>query len=450
MILNESVFGAYDIRGVFPDKIDIEGFVRIARAFCSVNELKSLAVGRDVRDSGEEILPAVIAGLTALGIEVIDIGIISTDMLYFAAGTMEVDGGLSITASHNPKEYNGLKLILKGAAPMSDAQYAAVKSASLGAPIPDSDEKGSVTKEEILEPYLAHVLSFISPKKIKPLRIAVNCNYGAVSRPLKVLAERLNLDITYLGGDFDGGFPKGRPDPMIPANRTELEGLLKEGGYDLGASWDADADRCFFFTKEGEFIQGCFTNALLAEIFLSPKPGQVVIADLRCYWMIEEAVRRGKGRLALSKSGHIFIKEAMRREKAVFGGELSGHTYYKKNFYADNGLIPFLLVLQQLSVSGKTLEQLLRPYTMRYFVSGERNFTVRDAEFLLRKVADRYPTAERNELDGLSLSFPPSWRMNLRVSNTEPLVRLNVESTDRRTLQERTDELVKLINTYKE
>jgi phosphomannomutase len=166
--------------------------------------------------------------------------------------------------------------------------------------------------------------------------------------------------------------------------------------------------------------------------------------------MIEEAVRRGKGRLALSKSGHIFIKEAMRREKAVFGGELSGHTYYKKNFYADNGLIPFLLVLQQLSVSGKTLEQLLRPYTMRYFVSGERNFTVRDAEFLLRKVADRYPTAERNELDGLSLSFPPSWRMNLRVSNTEPLVRLNVESTDRRTLQERTDELVKLINTYKE
>jgi phosphomannomutase len=333
---------------------------------------------------------------------------------------------------------------------MDDSRYAEVKRIALGAALPDAEQSGSSRQEDILEPYLTHVLSFVSLKKIKPLKIAVNCNFGAVSRPLKVLAERLQLDITYLGGEFDGSFPKGRPDPMIPANRSELEGLLKEGGFDLGVAWDADADRCFFFTKEGDFVQGCFTNALLAEIFLSPKPGQAVVSDLRAYWMIEEAVRRGKGRLALSKSGHIFIKEAMRKEKAVFGGELSGHTYYKKNFYADNGLIPFLLVLQQLSVSGKTLEQLLRPYTMRYFVSGERNFTVRDTEFLLRKIADQFQTATRDDLDGLSLSFPPSWRMNLRLSNTEPLVRLNIESTDRRILEEKTAELVKLINTYKE
>jgi phosphomannomutase len=386
----------------------------------------------DARLSSPPLKASLIEGFLDAGVNVVDIGEITTDMLYFAVGAYHYSGGIVVSASHNPKQYNGMKLVReKVTAISSDTGLFDIrdvikegKDASV-----TSDKKGTLTERDILDDYLGHVLKSIDTSKIKRFRFVGNANFGYVSRAVAKLVQHLAQDLLPLNFEPDGSFPKGPPDPMLPGNRIEIEQMVKDEKTDFGVAWDADADRVMFFDEGGRFISGAYVTALQADILLD-KYGHdnAIIFDPRVIWPTLAAVENKGGRPIISKGGHAFMKDRMRKENALFAGEMSAHYYYRDNFYADNGIIPFLLVLEHLSTQNKPFSEIMAPYMAGHYMSGELNYKVKDIEKVIAAVKARFQgEGAEDYTDGYSLDTD-DWRFNIRPSNTEPLLRLNIEA----------------------
>lgn len=431
--MNWDSFRAYDIRGVYPTDLDEDAFYRIAKAYTYLFHPTTMVVGMDARASGPSLKQALTAGFVDAGVNVVDIGGITTDMLYFAVGSTEAySGGIVVSASHNPKEYNGAKMVREKAAAISSDNglfeirdiIKAGKDKSV-----TSETKGSVTKRDVFTEYVEHVLSFIDRDVIKPFHLIANANFGYVGSAIQMIADKLGLSLTTLNFEPDGTFPKGTPDPMQPANRAETEALMRESTFDFAAIWDADADRCTFLDERGEFISGAYVTALLADVLLEKHGGDnKIIFDPRVIWPTISVCERHGAEAIISKSGHAFIKDRMRNENAIFAGEMSAHYYFRENFYADNGVIPFLLILEHLSRTGQPFSEVMRPYTEGHYMSGELNYRVDDVQKIIARVKDKFDDkGTADYTDGYSLNAD-EWRLNIRSSNTEPLLRLNIEA----------------------
>jgi len=431
--MNFDCFRAYDIRGVYPSDLNEEAYYRIAKAYTLLFHPKTMVVGRDARESGPVLQKALTDGFVDAGVNVVDIGGITTDMLYFAVGSFEqYSGGVVVSASHNPKQYNGAKMVReKAAAISSDTGLFQIRDIIKEGKDESvkSDTKGTVTKKDVLKGYVGHVLTFIDRDAIKPFHLVGNANFGYVGAGIDLIAEALGLQMTRLNWQPDGTFPKGTPDPMQPANRAETEQLMRESKHEFAAIWDADADRCMFLDEKGEFISGAYVTALLADVLLTKHGGNnKIIFDPRVIWPTIKVCEQHGAQPLISKSGHAFIKDRMRKENAIFAGEMSAHYYFRENFYADNGVIPFLLVLEQLSRTGKSFSETMRPYMEGHFMSGELNYRVKDAQQTIAAVKDHFAGRGTEDLtDGFSLTGD-DWRFNIRPSNTEPLLRLNIEA----------------------
>jgi len=431
--MNFNSFRAYDIRGVYPTDLDEEAYYRIAKAYTLLFHPQTMVVGMDARESGPVLKQALTNGFVDAGVNVVDIGGVTTDMIYFAVGSDEdYSGGVVVSASHNPKEYNGAKMVREKAAAISSDTglfeirdlIKANKDQNVAA-----ETKGTVTEKNVLHDYVGHILSFIEASVIKPFHIVANANFGYVGGGVSLIAEKLGLHLTKLNWQPDGTFPKGTPDPMQPANRAESVAVVEQGQFDFAAIWDADADRCMFLDEKGEFISGAYVTAMLADVLLTKHGGKnKIIFDPRVIWPVMKVCAQHGAEPIISKSGHAFIKDRMRKENAIFAGEMSAHYYFRENFYADNGVIPFLLVLEHLSRSGKPFSELVRPYMEGHYMSGELNYRVEDAQKTIAAVKERFhQQGEEDFTDGYSL-MTADWRFNIRPSNTEPLLRLNIEA----------------------
>ncbi|HET7827507.1 MAG TPA: phosphomannomutase/phosphoglucomutase, partial [Candidatus Saccharimonadales bacterium] len=439
----EKIFKAYDVRGICPSEIDEAAIYRIGEAYMAVNRLKNIVVGRDVRKSGAKLKQQLIKALIDNGANVTDIGIITTDQLYFAVGQYGFDGGISVTASHNPGEYNGLKFSEAGGAPIASDQLMAIRDWAASDNKLPAGQTGKLNKKSILDDYVAHVLSYVDASKIKPLKIVANANFGAVGRVVDILAKKLNLELERLNWEQDGRFPKGPPNPLLPENRDETIALIKKTKPDFGVAWDADADRVFLFAGDGTFIPSPYLIALLAPEFLKKYPESKIIHDVTTAWVIDDSVRASGGIPVINRTGHTFMKARMRQEDAPFAGESSGHYYFRDSFYADNGIVPFLMALQLVSESGRTLKQLIEPLMASYKVSGEINFSVDSPAEAVARVEKHYQGAGKfDKTDGLVVETK-AWRFSVRPSNTEPLFRLNAEARD----QSQLDKLVAEISS---
>lgn len=430
--MNWDSFRAYDIRGVYPTDLDETAFYRIAKAYTYLFHPKTMVVGMDARESGPSLTKSLTAGFVDAGVNVIDIGGITTDMIYYAVGSSDYSGGIVVSASHNPKEYNGAKMVREKAAAISSDNglfeirdiIKADKDLSVSL-----ETKGTVTEKNILNGYVEHVLSFIDRDVIKPFRVIANANFGYVGKGIQIIAEKLGLDLTTVNFTPDGTFPKGTPDPTQPANRAETEAMMRDGKFDLATIWDADADRCTFLDEKGEFISGAYVTALLADVILTKHGGNnKIIFDPRVIWPTTKVCEKHGAEAIISKSGHAFIKDRMRKENAIFAGEMSAHYYFRENFYADNGVIPFLLVLEHLSRTGQPLSEVMRPFMEGHYMSGELNYRVEDIQKVISEVKARFNSRGTEDFtDGYSLETA-DWRFNIRPSNTEPLLRLNLEA----------------------
>jgi phosphomannomutase len=446
MAINSEIFHAYDVRGIYPKEIDEDAAYKIAQAYVKVfNPARAIVLGKDVRLSSPSLWQAAAKGITDAGCDVIDIGTISTDMLYFSVAYYDYGGGMTISASHNPGEYNGIKFVRENSVAVSaDTGIMEIKDEALKNEQIIEPEKGEITKKEIIDDYVKHCLSFIDVKSLKPMKIVANANFGMAGVALKKMLAGLPIEIVPLNFEPDGNFPKGRPDPMIPENRKETEELIKNGKADLGVAWDGDADRCFIFDENGEYVDGYYLTALLAEYFLKKNPGEKIISDPRLVWAIKDTVLGNKGIYLINKPGHAFIKDRLRAENAIFAGETSGHYYFRDNFYCDNGMIPFLIILQILNVGNIKMSELVKPLRSKYFISGEINKKVKNPDKILELAGKKYKDGKIEFIDGLSVEYA-DWRFNLRKSNTEPLIRLNVEAKSQELVDEKVKELIKII-----
>lgn len=441
------IFKAYDVRGIYPGQINADVAYRVGQAFSAVIKPRVVVVGQDVRAHGSELKETLIAGLIESGVEVIDIGVITTDQLYFAVGNYGYDAGVSVTASHNPGDYNGFKFSEKGGAPIASDHLLQMREWAESDKQILVEHKGRVSSLKILDDYVEHVLSYVDTSKIKPLHILANANFGAVGRSIDKIVSKLKLKVERLNWEEDGTFPKGPPNPLLPENRDETIDLIKKAKPDFGVAWDADADRVFFFTGDGVFVPSAFIVALLAPEFLKKYPGAKIVHDLTTAWVIDDAIEQAGGTPVANRTGHTFIKARMRKEKAPFGGESSGHYYFKDSFYADNGIVPFLKVLELVSASGKSLAQLVAPMMDKNKLSGEINFMVKDAPAKMTEIEEKFaPKGKVDKTDGVVIESG-DWRFSVRSSNTEPLLRLNVESRDKVILDKLVTELTDLINT---
>ncbi|HVC20825.1 MAG TPA: phosphomannomutase/phosphoglucomutase [Vicinamibacterales bacterium] len=448
-VINPEIFKAYDVRGLFPAQLDAAAARAIGRAFVAYLKARRIAVGRDMRLSSPALAAAFIEGARSQGADVVDFDLIATDMLYFAVARGGFDGGAEITASHNPKEYNGLKLVAAQALPLSgDEGLGALRDRiAADALPPPAATPGSLTAGAILDDYLAHVLSFIDTAAIRPFNVVLDAGCGMAGLVAPRLFDRLPCRTTRLCFDIDGRFPTHEANPLIEANRQDIVRQVVEERADIGIAWDGDADRCFFIDGAGGFVPGDFITALLAEAFLLRSPGATVIYDLRASHAVRDTVERYGGRALMNRVGHAFIKRRMRDENAIFGGEVTGHYYFRDNYYADNGFIPALLILELMSKKGQSLYQLLEPLRARYFISGEINTRVKSMAVVparLEALAARYADGRLSRLDGLSADFP-DWHFNVRPSNTEPLLRLNLEATSPELMATRRDEVLAII-----
>ena len=450
MSMDPGIFKAYDIRGVYPDTINAEVAYKIAQAYAKFLNPKTVVVARDVRLSGPEVLAAVKQGLMDHGVSVIDIGMVTTDTMYFGVVHTGADGGLMVTASHNPKEYNGMKLVRAKAGPISgDSGMYDIREIALSGYSYKAEAPGTQTNLDVFEPYLSKVMSVVEVTKIKPCKIVANLNFGAIGKNVRAAAERLGLEMVWLNAEPNGEFPKGRPDPLIPANRDETIALIKSSGADFGVAWDADADRCFFFDENGRFLSGYFTTAILAEYLIQRYgPGEILV-DSKLNWATEELVKSLGGTTAVTKTGHSFYKEKMIQDQAIFGGEVSAHYFFKDFYFLDNGLIPFLLILEMYSQSGKRMSEIYQPLFDKYFAIEETNFKVKDVAEVVAAFKARYADGKLSELDGVSVEYP-DWRFSVRGSNTEPIIRLNMEARSREEMERRQSELVAFLKTFSE
>jgi phosphomannomutase len=446
MIIDPTIFRAYDIRGIFPEQIDPDVAYKIAQAYSKFVNPSTVVLGTDVRTSGPILKEAVKQGLLDHGVDVIDVGVITTDMLYFAVANYGFDGGIIVSASHNPREFNGLKLVKKNAVPISgDSGIYSIRDIVLSGYALNQKDKGQVSEREITKDYIRKCLSFIDKSKLKRFKVLVNGMFGPAVQNVEKM--ELPIDLVYLNEVPDGTFPKGAPDPLLDENRKETIEAIKREVVDFGVAWDADADRFFLFDETGRWIPGYYLTAFFGEFYCQRKPGAKIIYDPRLTWATIEEVKDSGGFSLVNKAGHSFIKERMRKEDADFGGEMSGHYYFKDFFYCDNGLIPFLLILQIVSESGKKVSELFDPYFSKYPISGEINSNLSSLELsdpILKKIAEDYSDAKIDMTDGISIEYS-DWRANIRPSNTQPLIRLNVEAKTEELMKQKTEELLAII-----
>ena len=447
--MNEKIFKSYDIRGIYPDEINDDLAYKIGQAYAKVVKPGGkIAVGYDVRPCSEKMKESLIKGLMNAGIDVVEIGLCSTEMLYFAVGNYKLAGGIQVTASHNTKEWGGMKMVREEAKPLAGESgiYEIRDLIIADKEKVESGKKGVVEKKDVLADYARFCLGFVDAKAIKPIRLVFNPNFGFQGEILKKIVEIGELPLTLIGLNDtpDGTFPKGQPDPFKPENRPEFVELVKTSQADFGVAWDADADRVFFCTKTGKFIEPYYLNALLIKSMLKKYPGNKIVYDPRYTWALIDSAKVNGGEAVISRVGHSFIKEKMREVDAVFCGESSGHIYFKNFWYADSGMIPLLLVLELISKGGD-LDDLLKPYFEKYFISGEINNEVENGEEKIAFLKERYADGKISELDGLSVEYNRDWRFNVRPSNTEPLLRLNVEAKNKELMEEKRDELLKII-----
>ena len=441
-------FKAYDIRGRLPDQLNPDLARRIGRAYAAELEPRRVAVGHDSRLSSPELAAALAAGLQDGGAEVIDIGLCGTEEVYFAAFHLNLDGGIMVTASHNPADYNGMKLVRERARPVSgDSGLHRIRDRIAADELPAPGARGGYQSAPDKSAYVEHLLSYVEPGRLAPLRIVTNPGNGSAGPVLDRLEPRLPFELIKFCHEPDGHFPYGIPNPLLPENRALTAESVRDHRADFGLAWDGDFDRCFFFDEQGRFIEGYYLVGLLALAMLEGEDDARVIHDPRLTWNTIELVRAAGGVPVQSKTGHAFIKERMRAEDAVYGGEMSAHHYFRRFAYCDSGMIPWLLVAALISATGKPLSTLVDERIARYPCSGEINFTVADADAAIDRVLEHYaqarPTVDRT--DGVSVEFP-DWRFNLRASNTEPLLRLNLETrADPDLLARRTEELRALL-----
>lgn len=447
----EKIFKAYDVRGIYPTEIQEEVTRQIGRAFVSYLNAKRIAVGRDMRLSSPSLSAAFIKGAMSQGADVVDYGLMGTDSLYFAVAKGHFDGGAEITASHNPKNYNGIKLVQREALPLSgDAGLSDIRDMILGKTTPEpTTRKGTCTKGALKDQYLDHVLSFIDPSIIQPFHVVLDAGSGVASLVASPLFDQLPCRTTRLCFEIDGTFPNHEANPLIEKNRQDIVNRVISESADIGIAWDGDADRCFFIDESGEFIAGDFITALLAEAFLLKEPNSIIIYDVRASYAVKDTVKKFEGKALMNRVGHAFFKKRMREVNAIFGGEVTGHYYFRNNFFADNGFIPALLILELMSKKQKTLRELLAPLRERYFISGEINTNVasmEDAALKIELLNERYADASPYMMDGISVEYP-DWHFNVRPSNTEPLLRLNLEGSTQKIMEQRRDEVLELIRT---
>ncbi len=451
-------FGAYDIRGVYPAEVNEEMAYRIGRVFPMVISAQHVVVGHDIRLSGSSLAQALIRGLTESGCDVLDIGMCGTEMIYDATATRNLDGGIMITASHNPQEYNGFKFVKSGSQPITGeelqilekamAEYQGASYEQLRGVESLCSDKGQVCHENTTAKYIEHILSYVNIDALKPLKVVVNPGNGAAGPIIREMACQLPLELIIVNGEPDGHFPNGVPNPLLPENREATASAVRKYGADVGVAWDGDFDRCFFFDEQGNFIDGYYIVGFLAQAFLAKQPGARIVYDPRVIWNTEELVQENGGEPVMSKSGHAFIKAKMREVDAIYGGEMSAHHYFRDFAYCDSGMITWLLVMELLSSSGHKFSELVQERMDKYPISGEINSRVKDADDVIRRIEAKYASSGKvTRVDGLSIEYS-DWRFNLRKSNTEPLLRLNVEASGSNDLcKQETEKLLTLIRT---
>jgi len=442
-------FKAYDIRGQIPGQLNPDICYRIGNATAAFLDARRIVVGRDMRLSSAEFAEAVAKGLTDAGVEVLDIGLCGTELVYFATAHLGADGGIMVTASHNPADYNGLKLVREEARPISaDTGLKDIRRLAEADERRIAKNKGRTSRTDIFDAYVEHMLGYVNVANLKPLKLVVNAGNGCAGLAIDGLAPRLPFDFVKVHHEPDGTFPNGIPNPLLPENRAATIDAVRASGADMGIAWDGDFDRCFLFDEKGGFIEGYYIVGLLAESILKHNPGAKIVHDPRLIWNTIDIVEQAGGVAVQSKSGHSFIKEMMRKVDGVYGGEMSAHHYFREFSYADSGMIPWLLVAEMLSDSGKTLSELVGKRIAMYPTSGEINREVADAGRTLQALHDRYAggALSVDATDGYSFEFD-DWRFNIRMSNTEPVVRLNVESRgDPVLMQSKTAEVLALID----
>ena len=440
-----AAFKAYDVRGKVPGELNTDIAYRIGRAYADQIQPKTVCIGYDIRLSGPELYEALAKGLNDAGVDVIHLGMVGTEMVYFATAFYGYDGGVMITASHNPADYNGMKMVRSESRPISgDTGLFDIEKRAHEQKWERTGNGGRSEKNPYPD-FVHHLMNIVSQDDLKPLKILADPGNGAAGVALEALLPHLPLRVTKRHFEPDGTFPNGIPNPILEEARAGTEEALRNGDFDFGVAWDGDYDRCFFLTGKGEFIEGYYIVGLLAQALLQGNSDQRIVYDPRLTWNTIDIVSKLGGEAVLCKSGHAFIKEKMRAVDATYGGEMSAHHYFKAHWYCDSGMIPFLLIAKLVSVTGKSLDSLVAEMIESYPCSGEINSTVADVKAILAKAEAAYPDGDVSKVDGLSVDYP-TWRFNLRGSNTEPLIRLNVETKgDKALLKEKTDELLKLI-----
>ena len=440
------IFKAYDVRGVVPDDLDEEVARRIGSAFAQWSAAPRIAIGRDCRISSPSLSEALADGATGRGTDVVDLGLASTDLLYYASGDLDVPG-LMLTASHNPPQYNGIKFCLAGAKPVSaESGLQEIRALAERDPQPSpAPARGRVEHVDMLGRYVEHVLSFVDPATMRPLKIVADTANGMGGLVVPAVLERLPVELVHLFPDLDGTFPNHPADPINPENQKDLKAAVREHGSDIGLAFDGDADRVFLIDEQAQDVSGSLVTALVAEAMLRREPGASIVYNLICSWTVPEVIREGGGNPVRTRVGHSFIKGVMAETGAIFGGEHSGHYYFRDNYRADSGLIAAVVVLAQLSEAAVPLSELLAPLR-RYADSGEINSEVEDPAAKIEQVASALADGTQDRLDGLTVEFP-DWWCNVRASNTEPLLRLNVEAKTPALLEEKTAEVLAVIRS---
>jgi phosphomannomutase len=449
MSINPSIFKAYDVRGLYPSEVNEEAAREIGRGFVAYLQAKRIAVSRDMRLSSPSVAAAFIEGARAQGADVVDYGMMGTDMMYYAVARDGLDGGAQITASHNPKEYNGIKMVRREAFPLSgDAGIGDIRDMIAGGQLPPpADRPGGLSETNVVDDYVARVLGFIDPSIIKRFNVVLDAGNGIGGLVAPLLFKNLPCRTTSLCMDVDGSFPNHEANPLIEENRRDIVERVIQENADIGIAWDGDADRVFFIDGTGEFVAGDFITALLAEAFLIKNPGSKIVYDVRASYAVKDIVGKYGGTALMNRVGHAFFKRRMREENAIFGGEVTGHYYFRDFYYADNGFIPALLILELMSRKGQTLAELLAPLREQYFISGEINTRLKDGTSAQEKMdglAAMYTEGRTYSMDGVSVEFH-DWHFNVRASNTEPMLRLNLEATTKQLMERKRDEVLTFI-----
>jgi phosphomannomutase len=446
-VLDPKIFKAYDVRGIYGEDLDEEGAYAIGRAYVEEFEPQRVAIGRDMRVHSPAMAAAVVEGAADGGADVLDIGLVGTEMLYFAVGELVLDGGIAVTASHNPKEYTGMKIVRRGALPVGgESGLLQVRDRAL-AGFGDVRTRGTIERVDVYPRFVERALSFVDVSAIQALRVVIDAANGMAGAMLPPVLERLPIHAVRCFFEPDGTFPNHEPNPLLPENREFIITKTREEHADLGVAYDGDADRCFFVDDTGEFVPGDFVTALLAESILAKEPGGKVIYDLRASWAVPETIEQAGGIPLVNRVGHAYIKHRMRQEDALFAGEVSGHYYFRDFSQADSGVVPFLLMLELISKKGQPLSQILAPYRERYFITGEINTPVSDVALKLQELKERFGREGTvSHLDGVSVDAG-DWHFNVRPSNTEPLLRLNLEARSRELMERKLDEVLAVIRS---